>query len=63
LTQDEQVVVKALWKGALDVDALARAAGLKSAQISALLLGLEMKRVVRILPGRVVELREDLRPE
>ncbi len=63
MTQDEQVVVKALWKGALDVDALARAAGLKSAQISALLLGLEMKRVVRILPGRVVELREDLRPE
>ena len=63
LTQDEQVVVKALWKGGLDVDALARAAGLKSAQISALLLGLEMKRVVRILPGRVVELREDLRPE
>lgn len=63
LTQDEQVVVKALWKGALDVDALARSAGLKSAQVSALLLGLEMKRVVRILPGRVVELREDLRPE
>ncbi len=63
LTQDEQVVVKALWKGALDVDELARAAGLKSAQISALLLGLEMKRVIRILPGRVVELREDLRPE
>ena len=63
LNQDEQVVVKALWKGGLDVDALARAAGLKSSQISALLLGLEMKRVVRILPGRVVELRDDLRPE
>ncbi len=61
LTVDEQAVVRALWKGALDVDALARAANLKSAQVSALLLGLEMKRVVRILPGKVVELREDLR--
>lgn len=63
LTVDEQAVVRALWKGALDVDALAREASLKSAQVSSLLLGLEMKRVVRILPGRVVELREDLRSE
>jgi DNA processing protein len=61
LTVDEQAVVRALWKGSLDVDALARAANLKSAQVSALLLGLEMKRVVRILPGKVVELRDDLR--
>ncbi|MCZ7591186.1 MAG: DNA-processing protein DprA [Kiritimatiellae bacterium] len=62
LTNDEQVVVKALWKGGLDVDSLARAANLSSSQLSALLLGLEMKRVIRILPGRVVELREDLMP-
>ncbi len=62
LTDDEQAVVKALWKGGLDVDTLARAANLKSAQLSALLLGLEMKRVVRVLPGRIVELREDLLP-
>lgn len=62
LTNDEQVVVKALWKGGLDVDSLARAANLSSSQLSALLLGLEMKRVIRMLPGRVVELREDLMP-
>ncbi|HMP74929.1 MAG TPA: DNA-processing protein DprA [Kiritimatiellia bacterium] len=62
LTPDEQVVVKALWKGGLDVDSLARAANLNSSQLSALLLGLEMKRVIRMLPGRVVELREDARP-
>lgn len=62
LTPDEQAVVKALWKGALDVDSLARQANLNSAQLSALLLGLEMKRVIRMLPGRVVELREDARP-
>lgn len=60
LASDEQAVVKALWNGALDVDSLARAANLTSAQLSSLLLGLEMKRVVRVLPGRLVELREDL---
>ncbi|MCO5061337.1 MAG: DNA-processing protein DprA [Kiritimatiellae bacterium] len=62
LTTDEQAVVKALWKGALDVDSLARSAGLNTAQLSALLLGLEMKRVIRMLPGRVVELSSDLFP-
>ncbi len=56
LGADEQAVVRALWKGSLDVDSLARAANLKSAQLSALLLMLEMKRVVRMLPGRMVEL-------
>jgi len=34
---------------------------LPSAKVSALLVGLEMKRVVKMLPGRVVELAEDLR--
>jgi DNA processing protein len=62
LADDEHAVVKVLWKGALDVDSLAREANLNSAQLSSLLLGLEMKRVIRILPGRVVELREDLQP-
>lgn len=61
LSADEQVLVKALWEEALDVDSLARAAGLPSAKVSALLIGLEMKRIVKMLPGRVVELAEDLR--
>lgn len=61
LSDVEQVLVKALWEEALDVDSLARAAGLPSAKVSALLVGLEMKRVVKMLPGRVVELAEDLR--
>jgi DNA processing protein len=61
LNESEQLVVRALWGGPLDVDALARAAALKSAEISSLLLGLEMKKVVRILPGRMVDLREELR--
>jgi DNA processing protein len=61
LSDDEQALVKALWEEELDVDSLARAAGLPSSKVSALLIGLEMKRVVKMLPGRVVELTEDLR--
>jgi len=61
LSEEEQVLVKALWEESLDVDSLARAAGLPSFKVSALLVGLEMKRVVKMLPGRIVELAEDLR--
>jgi DNA processing protein len=61
LSEDEQMLVKALWDEELDVDSLARTAGLPSAKVSALLVGLEMKRVVKMLPGRIVELAEDLR--
>lgn len=63
LSPDEQAVVRALWEGSLDLDALARKASLKVAKVSALLIGLEMKRVVRMLPGRVVELQEGLKPQ
>ncbi len=56
LSGDEESIVRALGEGGLDVDALARQAELSSAKVSSLLLGLEMKRVVRMLPGRVVEL-------
>jgi DNA processing protein len=63
LSEAEQAVVKALWEEALDVDSLARAAGLPSSRISALLIGLEMKRVIKMLPGRVVELADDLNRE
>lgn len=61
LSEDEKKVVEALWQGALDVDSLARAVGMASAEISGYLLGLEMKRVIKMLPGRIVELAEDLR--
>ncbi|MDK2857415.1 MAG: processing protein [Verrucomicrobiota bacterium] len=61
LSDEEQALVKALWDEALDVDSLARVSGLPSRKVSALLIGLEMKRVVKMLPGRVVELAEDLR--
>jgi len=61
LSDEEQALVKALWEEALDVDRLARASGLPSRKVSALLIGLEMKRIVKMLPGRVVELADDLR--
>jgi hypothetical protein len=32
-----------------------------SAEISGQLLGLEIKRVMKMLPGRIVELADDLR--
>ena len=62
LSGDEQSVVRALWEGSLDVDSLTRKAALKMATMNSLLIGLEMKRVVRMLPGRMVELAEGLRP-
>lgn len=61
LSDEEKRLVEILWQGALDVDSLAREAGLGSAQMSGILLGLEMKRVINMLPGRRVELADDLR--
>ncbi|MCF7818289.1 MAG: DNA-processing protein DprA [Kiritimatiellales bacterium] len=61
LSEEESKIVETLWQESLDVDSLARAVGFKSHELSGILLGLEMKRVVRMLPGRVVELAEDLK--
>lgn len=63
LSVDEQAALRALYRGGLHVDALARECGLSAMKLNSLLLGLEMKRVVRILPGRFVELREGIIPE
>ncbi len=61
LTLEEQAVVKALWDGEMDVDTMTRRVGLQAAQLNSLLIGLEMKRVVRMLPGRRIELAEGVR--
>jgi DNA processing protein len=61
LSAEESTVVEALWQESFDIDSLGRAVGLKSHELSSLVLGLEMKRVIRMLPGRMVELAEDLR--
>ncbi len=61
LTEQESQIVEALWQEPMDVDSLAREVGIQSHELSGLLLGLEMKRVIKTLPGRFVELSEDLR--
>jgi DNA processing protein len=44
-------------EGELDVDGLIRGSGFKASEVSVLLLGLEMKRAVKMLPGQRVGLR------
>ena len=61
LSSDEQAVLRALFGEPLDVDSLARAANLPMSKLSSMLLGLEMKRVIRMLPGRIVALAEGVR--
>jgi predicted Rossmann fold nucleotide-binding protein DprA/Smf involved in DNA uptake len=43
--------------GEVDLDTLIRRSGRKPSDISALLLGLELKRVVKMLPGQRVALK------
>jgi DNA processing protein len=56
LSEDEQRLVNALQEGEQHVDALIRQCGMAPADVNALLLGLEIKRVVKTLPGRLVAL-------
>jgi len=63
LGAEEVSLVTPLLEGPMDVDSLTRAAGLKSSQVNSLLIGLEMKRVIRMLPGRMVELTVQLAPD
>jgi DNA processing protein len=59
LSEDETGVLTLLEEGERDVDALIRATGLQPGVMSALLMGLEMKKMVRMLPGRIVERRTE----
>jgi len=56
LLPEEERIVSALEEGEQDLDTLTRTTGLPAARVSALLIGLEMKRMVRMQPGRIVEL-------
>lgn len=56
LSPEEALVTRALEDGEMDLDTLTRATGLDAAHISVLALSLEMKRVARMRPGRVLEL-------
>ena len=58
LTESEDTLVGIITEdGEIDLDGLVRRSGRRPAEISALLLGLEMKRVVKMLPGQRVGLR------
>ena len=58
----EEAVVRALWtEPELDVDVLIRRTGLSSAQLMTLTMQLEMKRVLRRLPGRRLALMDEIR--
>ncbi len=56
LNPDEEKIVRALAEEELDMDSLTRITGVPAAALSVLILGLEMKRIVRMLPGRRVAL-------
>ena len=56
LNLDEEKIVRALAEEELDMDTLTRTTGVPASALSVLILGLEMKRVVRMLPGRRVAL-------
>lgn len=56
LSDNEVCLMSLLENGTQDVDCLIRASGLKPSAVSALLIGLEMKKVVHMLPGCLVEL-------
>ena len=62
LSGPEQAVVRALWNDPeVDVDVLIRRTGLAPAQMATLTMQLEMKRVIRRLPGRRVALQDEIR--
>jgi len=56
LTDEEKRIVEALSTGDGEIDVLIRSTGMSSAAVGSLLVGLEMKRMVKIRPGRIVEL-------
>jgi DNA processing protein len=55
LSPDERKVLDALEAGEKDVDSLIRECGIGAAAMGSLLVGLELARRIRMLPGRVVE--------
>lgn len=54
LTPEEERLLSLIGGTQRDVDAVIRESGLAAAAVSGILIGLEMKRLVRMLPGRVV---------
>jgi DNA processing protein len=56
LTNEEELVVNALREMKIDIDLLAHKISLPMGKLSAILFSLEMKGIVRSLPGKIYEL-------
>ena len=56
LSDAEQAVVDALQGAGMSIDELCREIAQGPAQVNGMLIGLEMKKVIRMLPGRQIEL-------
>jgi len=56
LDENEKKIVLALEEGELSVDEIIRQTGIGANLIGAILLGLEMKRMIKLQPGRMVHL-------
>lgn len=59
LDAEERMLVELLRKGETDVDALVRMSGMAVSSVNSLLMRLELKKVIRMLPGRMVETVQD----
>ncbi|MFC1498619.1 DNA-processing protein DprA [Verrucomicrobiota bacterium] len=55
LSEKETCLLGFLGKGERDIDSLIRISGMKSSEVNAVLIGLEMKKMICMLPGRIVE--------
>jgi len=56
LDKDEETVVQCLGDGEKNADEIIRATGIGASRLGSILLGLEMKRAVRLQPGRMIHL-------
>lgn len=62
LPPEEVAIIKALWQEPeLGLDEVIRRTGLPAAKVSVLSMQMEMKRIIRMLPGRRITLRDDVR--
>ena len=59
MTSDEREVVTLLEHGEMPVDVLIRETGMQPGAMSSLLVGLELKRAVQMLPGQMVALKRN----
>jgi DNA processing protein len=63
LDEDEKKIVQCLADGEKNADEIIRATGIGANRMGSVLLGLEMKRVVRLQPGRIIHLVRKTGPE